>query len=196
MWAISVTDEEIDNGLLQDPKRDEHCLCFVRNLTNINMKHDKAWRFIDKLDTGDVDNVAQSLLSELKEKKILRLLSSTNIFNYEIPWSDTDGVNTKDHDTYLKKFCDTVEKEILRLVDIGLANKHQVKGDSLYEEVLEHAHQGIAKCERFHGRMDVLSDIKVYLTSSNDQPFVIYGESGCGKTSIMAKAALCVSVNE
>ena len=67
-----------------------------------------------------------------------------------------------------------------------------MKITALYEEVLEHAHQAMGKCERFHGRTDVLDDIHNYIFSTNNQPFVIHGDSGCGKTSIMAKAALMV----
>lgn len=47
--------------------------------------------------------------------------------------------------------------------------------------------------ENYHlhkqGREDVLEQIHHYVTGNNQRPLVLFGESGCGKTSLMAKAA-------
>ena len=65
--------------------------------------------------------------------------------------------------------------------------------NKLFTETLEHAHQCVTKVERFHGRESILSKIHAYLLSDSRQPLVIHGESGCGKTSVLAKAAMQVS---
>ena len=62
----------------------------------------------------------------------------------------------------------------------------------VFIETLEHAHQCVTKVERFHGREDVLTNIHTYIMSDSAKPFVIFGESGCGKTSVLAKAAMQV----
>ena len=52
------------------------------------------------------------------------------------------------------------------------------------------------KSRIFQGRKDLIDTIITYIGKSEDEdndnddtPMVIYGESGCGKTSVMAKAA-------
>ena len=157
------------------------------------MKHPKAWRFIDQNNDGSLDEEAQDFLEVLKNKYIPERLDKENIFHFKIKWSDNEGVNEEDHQDYLKEFCNTFEREILRQVEHAVKTSTNVSGDPLYEEILEHAHQGLAKCERFHGRTDILDKIQTYITSYNTKPLTIYGESGCGKTSLMAKAALMVN---
>ena len=57
-----VTEEEVLKGLLIDPDPDDHCLCFIRELTDINLNHSKAWRFIDQSDNGEVRDHLQFLV--------------------------------------------------------------------------------------------------------------------------------------
>lgn len=41
----------------------------------------------------------------------------------------------------------------------------------------------------FHGREPSLDRIHNYMEDDSDKPLVLYGEGGCGKTSLLAKAA-------
>lgn len=41
----------------------------------------------------------------------------------------------------------------------------------------------------FYGREDTLERIKNYMLDDSDKPLVLYGEGGCGKTSLLAKSA-------
>ena len=42
----------------------------------------------------------------------------------------------------------------------------------------------------FRGREEVLESVRKYLVhGKSNQPLVIYGESGCGKTSVLSKVA-------
>ena len=43
------------------------------------------------------------------------------------------------------------------------------------------------KCKSFHGRKEFLEASKNVLVNHENQAVVLHGESGCGKTSIMAK---------
>ena len=46
------------------------------------------------------------------------------------------------------------------------------------------------RCSVFRGREDVLESVRKYLVhGKSNQPLVIYGESGCGKTSVLSKVA-------
>ncbi len=190
---ILVTEEEIEYGLVQDAKPDAHCLCFTRSLRDINLTHEKAWRFIDQTEQRSIDEESQLLLEEMKTK-ISTNLGDSNMFHFSVPWSDDNGVNDRDHSEYLAEFCSTFEEAVLKLIEKGVWSEKRSSSNVLYSEVLEHAHQCVAKCTRFHGRDDILSSIHQHLTSATTCPLIIHGESGCGKTSIMAMAALKVSI--
>lgn len=44
-------------------------------------------------------------------------------------------------------------------------------------------------CQVFYGREDTLEKIKEHMLGDSDKPLVLYGEGGCGKTSLLAKSA-------
>ena len=104
-------------------------------------------------------------------------------------------MNKDDNSDYLREFSTTFENAVIDLIDHAIEEQKGImstQNDSLggiYSEVLEHSNQVAAKLERFHGREASLRAIKDYIQSDSNQMFVVYGESGCGKTSIMAKAA-------
>ena len=61
----------------------------------------------------------------------------------------------------------------------------------LMEEVTRHALFCRDHTHSFHGRADILQAIHNYVTGPDPiMPLVIYGESGVGKTSLMAKVVL------
>ena len=59
-----MTEEEIENsGVLTDSPYKSSCLAFIRQLNNINYRHEKAWRFVDQHDDGSLDEEAQGWLA-------------------------------------------------------------------------------------------------------------------------------------
>jgi len=71
--------------------------------------------------------------------------------------------------------------------------------DELIKEICQHSGMCKEKSRIFHGRDDVIASIISYIGRDNDSdgneedtgnaPLVVHGESGCGKTSVIAKAA-------
>ena len=43
--------------------------------------------------------------------------------------------------------------------------------------------------QAFRGREDILSSVELYLSKPATEPLVLYGLSGSGKTSVLAKSA-------
>ena len=168
---------------------------FIRNIENINLNHKKAWRFID-MENDVVDEDAQVLLETLKDTTLPECLPEENIFRFSTNWSDLDGINETDNESYLKEFCETFENAVWQLMERNIKKSQMSKENSLYAEVLEHSNQCVQKVERFYGRQEVLENIKMYIMSTSIQPLVIYGESGAGKTSILAKTAVEVCNQE
>lgn len=74
-----MTEEEIFHGLKKDTMRNEHCLCFIRDIRNINLKHPKSWRFIEQNDDGSVNEEPMERLSHLCQS-LEDILPHENIF--------------------------------------------------------------------------------------------------------------------
>ena len=170
------------------------CLVIRRTIKDINIDHQKAWRFIDKSDDHTLDKEAQDLLTKLRDKVIPESLPKENIIDFTTTWSENDGINEHDHAEYLTKFCTSFEERLLDLIERGINKVSIASKSKVYSEVLEHSHQCTQKVERFHGREAELKQVKDYILSASEQPLIIHGESGCGKTSVLAKAAIQVIV--
>lgn len=77
----------------------------------------------------------------------------------------------------------------LGMVDRAVKRNARYMSDKVYGEILHHLHACQQVSRLFHGRNDELKFINEYITGLNQQPLVLYGESGCGKTSVLAKVA-------
>jgi hypothetical protein len=66
----------------------------------------------------------------------------------------------------------------------------------MFCEVLQHAHFTKNFTRLFKGREELIAgQCMTYVNDDErNQPFVFYGESGCGKSSIMAKVATTVTI--
>ena len=54
--------------------------------------------------------------------------------------------------------------------------------------LLQHLHACNRVTKIFLGREDEMNHIKEYILGDVRQPLTLYGESGCGKTAVLAKA--------
>ena len=75
--------------------------------------------------------------------------------------------------------------------------KEQDIDDSLVKEISQHVETCQQKSKVFFGRKDELKLIEEYLDISADpetviNPLIIHGKSGCGKTALVARAAILV----
>jgi hypothetical protein len=83
------------------------------------LKSSIAQRFIDlRKEQGKfvIDNDAQNLLEDLKQKKIPKFLNESNIFHYNVKWNN-DDIDEDDLKAYLKDFGETFFREIIRLIE-------------------------------------------------------------------------------
>lgn len=60
--------------------------------------------------------------------------------------------------------------------------------------MLNHSNQAVDKLAKVVPRTDILDRVKDYVTGDSDWPMVLHGNSGCGKTSVMASIATQVLV--
>ena len=105
----------------------------------------------------------------------------------------TSGLNpeVEEHAEYLSQLCSDFEHQLKELIDSGVKRATREENlDPLYVESLQHFSFRKNKCRNFSGREQVLAPIEKYIRSKKTStPFILLGQSGSGKTSVMAKAA-------
>ncbi|KAL3867039.1 hypothetical protein ACJMK2_044276 [Sinanodonta woodiana] len=197
-YYISVTEDEIKLGMFECPESvNEKCLCFIRNIESLKDKidHNRAGKFIDLsvsplVNSGkpaELDTEAQDLLSYLRDKKIPEVLDKQNIVRLSTKWSEKDGINKDDNKEYIAEFMDSFFQKMCWLIDKNLSSIGNLHMNSLRHEVIESLKIRHDWNEVFYGRDDILKQVQGYICDKNNSmPLVLYGESGCGKTAIMA----------
>ena len=177
---------------MKDKKK--HCYWFKRRITDLeeNLDKSKARFFIDKVGKS-LDEDAVSLLNDLKSR-VEGVLDGGNISKYDIKWHGEDGVNQKeneDHRQYISQLCTEFYDVLVDMINKGIEEKaKQNLDDGLLKEIAEHAVTCQEKSKTFYGRKDILDSIIGHVEKGNEsRTLVVHGESGCGKTSIMAVAA-------
>eukprot|EP01099_Mayorella_cantabrigiensis_P001340 TRINITY_DN1584_c0_g1_i1.p1 TRINITY_DN1584_c0_g1~~TRINITY_DN1584_c0_g1_i1.p1 ORF type:complete len:1631 (+),score=403.07 TRINITY_DN1584_c0_g1_i1:456-4895(+) len=193
-YIMSVTEEEIRHGILE-AKRKDQTYYFRRNLHNIKVDDPEARNFIDVIyqnNKAQVDDEAQKHLNFLKDTLIPKAFEQDkvkgHIITYDLEWSAL-GINLKEHEKYLKLITDQFCHTICESMIAGIQNDTLSHPDHLYDEALEHSIFCQKKTETFVGRDEIIEKIFHYLDSDSSQIHVVYGQSGSGKTSVMAKVA-------
>lgn len=175
--GASATHQEIISGALGVENAREHIFCFLREIQGL-AHNDNAARYLDLDTDGNLDHKAKKRLKELKNELQQRLRG--NIHRYKAKW--TRGDITRDHidrlceDVY-ERLSQVILKEIERLKDV----------DPLEEEIDAHETFGRERAVNFIGRSEPLEAIDEYVGKGNCQPFAVWGESGCGKSALVAK---------
>ncbi|KAL8578635.1 hypothetical protein ACOMHN_007093 [Nucella lapillus] len=188
-YFMSVTEREVERGILKAKITDEHCLAYIRDISNINITLLRmACKFVD-VAANNVDNDAQKLLKTLRDERLPHALASSNISRFSVEWSGKEGMEEESHRAYFDAFCDKFYKDVTRLIDAAMAKHIKLANDPVYSEPLQHMHACRNHVSAFQGREDVVQMIRDYVLGSSPRPLVLYGLSGCGKTSLMAKAA-------
>jgi NACHT domain- and WD repeat-containing protein len=181
--SMSATHQEILRGALNPPKNaknpEEHIFAFIRNTAGLpEGKHAKG--YVDLV--GDQpDLYCAEQLKNLKEK--LKGKLKNNYIPYNAEW-------VKDHTEMNdpKWFADEIYKRLEDIIDQQI--KVIVTADEIEHEVRFHEEFKIRLTEHFSGRGEILKKIVQYLGSASENKIMsLIGESGSGKSSVMAEAA-------
>ncbi|KAF5403833.1 hypothetical protein PHET_02801 [Paragonimus heterotremus] len=192
-YACSVTEHEIINGILNASEHIRRRIpAFIRTVTDLErvQEHPKAHSFLDMFLEPErrIDESRFELINDMRDITLAAVLKESNIRTYEVPWEAiaNDGV---ERSVYLRKFCMEFENKTISLIDKTIAEMSSFENDDLYVETLQHLNACKVHVKHFHGRDYVIHAVRDYITGPSRDPFLIYGYSGSGKTSIIAKVA-------
>ncbi|XP_014255655.1 NACHT and WD repeat domain-containing protein 2 isoform X2 [Cimex lectularius] len=188
-YYMSVTEREVINGILNVKNTKNHCLAYVRIINNINLQNlKKASLFLDIINRS-LDTEASRLLANLRDERLTDKIETSNYQKYTVEWIGREGLDTETHEEYLNHFITHFYKNITKLVDRAMRKEDSSPQGQIVTEILQHLHACNNSVQVFYGREEELSHIESYMKGDSEKPMVLYGEGGCGKTSLLAKSA-------
>ncbi|CAK9110519.1 Uncharacterized WD repeat-containing protein alr3466 [Durusdinium trenchii] len=184
--AVQLADE------IGDP---EVALPFLQSVTEDEMRRGfqagNAVLIVREL-AGDIDSPAyvdlgdEEALERLKELKSEMRELVGEVMDFEVPWKlgGVDPVKHQEHAAYLK---DVLTRWTIA-VEKSIASVARFEQDPVFEEA--QAHLGFAhdKAKMFVGREDLVHGVVDAVSAGKST--IVFGESGAGKTSVLAKAVL------
>ena len=194
LFSHTVTEREVRHGIIDAKNTKDHCLAYIRDIDNMNLTALRfARNFIDM--TGrEVDKEAVKLLSVLRDEILPTKLPDYNIARFKIEWTGKEGLDRESHKEYLRDFCEHFYASVTDQVERAVEQSRKLSNDAVYGEVLQHLHSCANMCKSFQGREEVVEKISEYILGDSHEPLVLFGESGCGNTSLLAKGYSQVSV--
>ena len=194
-YTHSATGQEIADGALQVEDAQDHVFGFFRSISNpgevLSSSEGKAF-----MEAGpELRQRQQDLKARLKERL------PGNIYEYPAQWQESGlsmahiGALPETLDECLelnntgkepKTLCEAVW---LRLSQVILAEAGKLASvDPLQREQDAHHEFGRERARLFVGREDVLTQIADYLAGNDNHPLAVWGESGSGKSALLARA--------
>ncbi len=197
-YEASATEQEIAAGALKVPDASDHVFCFFREIKRLPAD-ESARDFIDIEPTGVLDAGANAKLRDLKTLLEDRLAG--NIVHYQANW--TGGAASSDHIGSLpddveacralisdpsapKTLCVDVWRRLASVIEAEIERIEKI--ELLEKESSDHRAFAEDRARLFVGRSTILDTIAGYLSGAERHPLAVWGESGSGKSALMAKA--------
>ena len=192
-YQASATEQEVHAGAFAVPDAREHVCAFFREIRGDDGRsvaasplRDPTIRdFLDLGPDGAVDAGARRRLEALKSGLEARLAPAL-VRRYVARWEPAGP--SEDH---LPRFCDDVYAALERLI-AGQMDAYGMDPDD--EERAAHAEVAFERSRAFVGRDEVMQAIQAWRLSPGPAlPLVLRGDAGCGKSAVLAKAALAAA---
>lgn len=183
-YLASATHQEIIRGALNIPEGiespEKHVFAFSRTIPGLPLD-ESAKGYIDLLD-GQSDETSKTKLNELKSE-LKKKLGDDHFKEYKGEWKA--GTFLIDENE-LRKFNDDVYENLVTVIGEQLENV--VDKDEIVLESRLHAEFKNKLTEHFCGRSVILLELNKYLNDpSEKRVLAMIGESGSGKSSVMAE---------
>ena len=187
LYQISVTENEMQKGIFDNEDKSTQAIIAERHLTDLEEEHHRHRHLIDMKQIEEemvVDEDAQSFLKKLKEIKVCEALNKDTILKLEYVKNDEESCKE-----YIRRACDLVCERLVKSILKNYEDEHHVEQDETFQEVMQHRSTALEKCSAFYGREDLINKMTHYIQSETGGVYGLYGQSGCGKTALMAMAA-------
>ena len=171
-YTASATEQEIVAGALKVPGASEHVFCFLRDIQGL--PSDASAAAFCELDS-------QAARQQANLKAQLKQSLAGNVHEYSARWL-SNGPSQE----HLDQLCEDVYAELSKVILAEVGYLETI--DPLEREISAHEVFGKERARVFIGRADVLKSVEAYITGSDPHLLVVWGESGMGKSALMAKA--------
>lgn len=188
-YFTSATEAEAIEGIISYSQKSEFQQKLIKLIPNLEqVDHKNIFGFFrninkdkiieDKFISVDY-NQAQSFKQQVQEKLI-----DENILNVSTTQISKDQLE----ETYIDTFIESVINFLKQQIDKQISRDKEKDYSDLEIEKLQQQFFMNQKLENFLGQEKILDEILNYISDENDKPLIICGQSGIGKSSIMAKA--------
>ncbi|NOR56596.1 MAG: tetratricopeptide repeat protein [Sulfurovum sp.] len=189
-YFLSATEAEVEEGILPYGSltnfQKDVLLIANKDILKVDSKHifgffrdiAKSTQQENKFIVDDYDE-AQRFKQEVKK---------------QLPKKNTLHVKTKQinkealEDNYIKEFEERTIKFLISQIDEQKSNEMAKKLTSLEIELEAQRYFAEQKRKDFISQEGILKDIDSYISSQSKEALIIYGKSGIGKTSLIAKS--------
>lgn len=178
-YYLSATEAEVEEGIIPYHSYTEYQKQLISDDPSIN-EIDPVYIFGFLRDSETISlNVLDNEYANTQQFKnrVKDVLPSSNIFHKQIH-------NIAD-EFYLIEFEERVIAFLKAQID---SYEDNTQSDDLQQEIEAQAYFAQQKRKNFLAQETVLEAIASYIASTNNEPLIIYGPSGRGKSSIIAKA--------
>ncbi|XP_061175047.1 NACHT and WD repeat domain-containing protein 2-like [Saccostrea echinata] len=194
-YVLSATDNLMVMGIDELSSPQNRCLIAFREIADLKNYVDDplAKKYADiyyneRTEQFEIDPVSTHLIKTMSER-CTKLVTAKNTTFYSVLWRYDDVISPKHHKEYLTNLCSDLSSALKELIDREVPKVVVDEKDELYDE----CHQHWLRCKHisadFFGRDLEYGKLVEYLRGETNQPMVIHGPAGVGKTSLMSKVA-------
>ncbi len=188
-WGLSATEMEIHLGALEVANGRDHVYCFARTIRGFPTDL-PASQYFDYDPSGALDSGSQKRLSTLKNE-LSRSLGSRNYLPFPVRWAgDRIAADHLSDDPAPGEFnlCREVRSALEQILRRELESLKEQ--DPLDREIDEHASFSAQRSAGFTGRKELLARIARHLEEASENPLVVWGPGGSGKSALMSQASI------
>ncbi|XP_052225116.1 NACHT domain- and WD repeat-containing protein 1-like [Dreissena polymorpha] len=160
-YFMSVTESEVQEGLLSGVEVKHKAVCFIRRLDGIEPTHYISGRFTDLKD-GGVDLEAQELRERLCMELVPSVIPPSQLYRYTVPWDGNKGVSTanEDQNRYINQLGEDFITSLEEIIKHELNESETARFRTpLFEEILHHVSFAKTKCTTFCGRDNLIKEV-------------------------------------
>lgn len=187
-WIVSVTAQEVRTAINTCRERAIIMQRDIGGLEDGSAHFAKPWNYINMLPDGanqKIDTASLELLHTLRQEA-RNAIPLANDYQPQLK-QNTDLSKFSDAPYYILEFCTDLYVQLTRAIEQAV--REQPPPNALHHEIVKHSEICQLRAEAFTSREYLIDAIKQSVRQSNGQVVVVHGESGSGKTSVLAVCA-------